>query len=209
MQKKVIIIGASGHAKVIADVIKKSGDEVIGFLDDNTNLKGNRIFDNKIVLGTTNENDVNKYKDYYFIIGIGNNRVRKLIANKYPDLNWYTAIHPNAVIGSDVEIGYGTVIMAGTVINTGTRIGNHCIINTCSSVDHDNIIEDYVHISPGAHLAGTVKICEETWICAGATVINNVIIERNNIIGAGATVIKDIEETNNTYVGVPVKKLVK
>ena len=209
MQKKVIIIGASGHAKVIADIIKKSGDEVVGFLDDNKELQGKVIFDEKKVLGTTNENDINKYKDYYFIIGIGSNKVRKLIYNKYPNLEWYTAIHPNAVIGSDVEIGYGTVIMAGTVINTGTRIGNHCIINTCSSVDHDNIIEDYVHISPGAHLAGTVKICEGTWICAGATVINNIIIERNNIIGAGATVIKNIEETNNTYVGVPVKKLVK
>lgn len=208
-EKEVIIIGASGHAKVIADIIKASGDKLIGFLDDNQEIQGNIIFDNKKVLGTTKEEDIGKYKDYYFIIGIGSSKVRRIISNKYPHLKWYTAIHPNAIIGSDVTINEGTVIMAGTVINTGTRVGKHCIINTCSSLDHDNILEDYVHISPGAHLAGTVTIKEGTWICAGATVINNITIEKDNIIGAGAVVIKDILEDNNTYIGVPVKKLVK
>lgn len=209
MHKKVIIFGASGHAKVIADIIKKSGDELIGFLDDNLAIQGKTIFDGKKVLGTTIKEVVDKYKDYYFIIGIGSNRVRKLISEKYPYLKWYTAIHPNTVIGAEVEIGEGTTVVAGAVINTGTKIGRHCIINTCSSIDHDNILEDYIHVSPGAHLAGTVKICEGTWVCIGATVINNVIIEKNNIIGAGATVIDNIEENNGTYVGVPARKVEK
>lgn len=91
-------------------------------------------------------------------------------------------------------------------INTGTVVGRHCIVNTCSSLDHDNILEDYVHISPGSHLAGTVKISEGTWICTGVTVINNITIGKNNVIGAGATVIKNIEEENSTFIGVPVKK---
>lgn len=207
MQKRVIVIGASGHARVISDIIKLSNDELVGFLDDNQDIQGNEIFDNKIVLGTTSEEDVLKYKDCYFIIGIGSNRIRKLIAEKYPNLKWYTAIHPSAIIGSYVEIGEGTVIMPGVVINTGTKVGNHCIVNTCVSLDHDNILEDYVHISPGSHLAGTVTIKESTWICSGVTIINNVTIEKNNIIGAGATVIDNIEEENNTYVGVPVRKL--
>ena len=209
MQKKVIIFGASGHARVIADIIKKSGDEIVGFLDDNADIQGNTIFDGKIVLGDTSEESVKKYSDCYFIIGIGSNRVRKIISEKYSNLKWYTAIHPNAIIGSNIEIGEGTVLMAGTVINTGTKIGKHCIVNTCSSLDHDNILEDFVHISPGAHLAGTVKIMEGTWICAGVTVINNITIGSNNVIGAGATVIKNIEEENCTYIGVPVKKLTK
>lgn len=209
MQKKVVIIGASGHARVIADIVISSGDEIVGFLDDNMDIQGSVIFEDKIVLGTTKEEDVEKYKDNYFIIGIGSNRVRKLISEKYSNLKWYTAIHPNAIIGSNVEIGEGTVLMAGTVINTGTKIGKHCIVNTCSSLDHDNILEDFVHISPGAHLAGTVKIMEGTWICAGVTVINNITIGSNNVIGAGATVIKNIEEENCTYIGVPVKKLTK
>ncbi|WP_029071013.1 acetyltransferase [Kandleria vitulina] len=207
MQKKVVVIGASGHARVIADIIKRSNDEIIGFLDDNVEIQGRTIFDGKKVLGDTSEESVKKYVDCYFIIGIGSNRVRKIISEKYSNLKWYTAIHPNAVIGSNVSIGDGSVLMAGTVVNTGTKIGKHCIINTCSSIDHDNILEDYVHLSPGAHLAGTVKIGELTWICAGVTVINNISIGENNIIGAGATVIDNIEETNNTYVGVPVRKI--
>lgn len=209
MGKNVIVIGAGGHARVIADIIKKSGDEIVGFLDDNADIQGKTIFDGKIVLGDTGEESVKKYSDFYFIIGIGNNKVRKIISEKYPYLKWYTAIHPNAIIGTDVFVGDGTVIMAGVVINTGTVVGRHCIVNTCSSLDHDNILEDYVHISPGSHLAGTVKINEGTWICAGVTVINNITIGKNNIIGAGATVIKSIEEDNLTYVGVPAKKLIK
>ena len=207
--KKVVIIGASGHAKVIADIIKKSNDEIVGFLDDNLEIQGRVIFDDKIVLGTTSKEDIEKYSDNYFVIGIGSNRVRKIISNKYPNLKWYTAIHPNAVIANGVEIGEGTVIMAGVVINPGTKIGNHCIVNTCSSLDHDNILENYVHVSPGSHLAGTVKVGEGTWICAGVTVINNINISNNNIIGAGAVVIDDIIDNDNTYVGVPVRKLAK
>ena len=131
MHKKVVIIGASGHARVIADIVKSSGDNLVGFLDDNMDIQGNVIFEDKIVLGTTKEEDIEKYKDNYFIIGIGSNRVRKLISEKYPNLKYYTAIHPNAIIGSNVEIGEGTVLMAGTVINIGTKIGKHCIVNTC------------------------------------------------------------------------------
>ena len=119
----------------------------------------------------------------------------------------YTAIHPSAIIAEDVKIGTGSVIMAGVVINPGTVIGKNCIINTCSSLDHDNLLEDYVHISPGAHLAGTVTIKEGTWICTGAIVKNNITIGKNNIIGAGGVVIKDIIEENGTYIGVPARRI--
>lgn len=207
MQKKVIIIGAGGHAKVVADIVKSSGDQIVGFLDDNIDLRDNTIFEDKIVLGTTRVEDVEKYKDNYFIIGIGSNRVRKIISEKYPELNWYTAIHPSAIIGSNVEIGEGSVVMAGTIINTGTVIGKHCIINTSSSIDHDNVLEDYVHVSPGSHLAGAVKIMKGTWICAGVTIINNITIGKNNVIGAGATVIRNIEEENSTFIGIPAMKI--
>jgi len=206
MGRDVIVLGGSGHAKVIADIILKSGDNLVGFLDDNEEIQGKIIFDNKKVLGKIV--DCLDYNDICFIIGIGNNKTRKMIGEEY-NLNWYTAIHPNAVIADDVEIGDGTVVMAGTVINTGTKIGKHCIINTASSIDHDNIIEDYVHISPGAHLAGTVTIKNSSWICSGVTVINNIIIEKNNIIGAGAVVVKNIVTENCTFVGVPAYKLDK
>ena len=203
MSKDVIIIGAGGHAKVIADIIYKSGDNLIGFLDDNLANKGKEIYLGKKVIGTTK--DIEIYNKNYFIIGIGNNSIRKKINNEN-NLKLYSAIHPSAIIAEDVKIGTGSVIMAGVVINPGTVIGKNCIINTCSSLDHDNLLEDYVHISPGAHLAGTVSVKEGTWICTGAIVKNNITIGKNNIIGAGGVVIKDIIEENGTYIGVPARR---
>lgn len=115
-------------------------------------------------------------------------------------------IYPSAVIGTDVEIGIGTVLMAGVVINSSTRIGKGCIINTSSSLDHDNIIEDYVHISPGVRTAGSVGIGKGTWLGIGSVVSNNVNICSGCKVGAGAVVVKDITEPG-TYVGVPVRKI--
>ena len=203
MSKDVIIIGAGGHAKVIADIIYKSGDNLIGFLDDNLANIGKEKKKKKKVLGTTK--DIENYNKNYFIIGIGNNSIRKKINNEN-NLKLYTAIHPSAIIAQDVKIGIGSVIMAGVVINPGTVIGKNCIINTCSSLDHDNLLEDYVHISPGAHLAGTVSVKEGTWICTGAIIKNNITIGKNNIIGAGSVVIKDIIDENTTYIGVPARR---
>ena len=202
--KNVIILGAGGHAKAIAECVLKSGDNLIGFLDDNIELQNKEIYEGKKVIGKLN--DIDKYQNNYFIIGIGNNKIRKQIASKY-NLKWYTAIHPSTIIATDVEIGEGSVIMPGVTINVSTKIGKHAIINTAASLDHDNIIEDYVHISPGSHIAGTVVIKESSWICIGATVSNNIVIGENNIIGAGAVVIKDILDNNSTYIGIPAKKL--
>ena len=115
-------------------------------------------------------------------------------------------IHPSAVIGTDVEIGIGSVVMAGVVINSSTKIGKGCIVNTSSSLDHDNIIEDYVHISPGVRTAGSVSIGKLTWIGIGSVVSNNVNIYSSCKVGAGAVVVKDITEPG-TYVGVPVRRV--
>ena len=117
-------------------------------------------------------------------------------------------IHPNAVIGEQVELESGTVVMAGAVINCCTKIGKGCIINTGATIDHDNSIEDYVHISPGAHLAGTVKVGQGSWLGIGSVVSNNVNITSGCKIGAGAVVVKDITEPG-TYVGVPVRRDIK
>ena len=115
-------------------------------------------------------------------------------------------IHPNAVVADDVEIGLGTVVMAGAVINPGAKIGNGVIVNTCSSIDHDCVLDDYSHVSVGAHLCGTVHVGKKTWIGAGATISNNIDICENCLIGAGAVVIKNLN-TLGTYVGVPAQKI--
>lgn len=196
MCKNVIIIGAGGHAKVIADIIRKNGDIVHGFLDDDSTKAG--------VIGKIN--DCTKYRDFQFVIGIGNNEVRKSIATEYKNLNFYTAIHPSAVVASDAEIGCGTVVMANAVVNSFAKIGMHCIVNTSAVVEHDNNICDYVHISPGAILCGTVEVGECTHIGAGAVVKNNVVIGKDITVGVGAAVVKDINKSG-VYVGVPASKI--
>lgn len=201
MSKKVIIIGASGHGKVIADIIEQSNDIVVGFLDDGKE-KGTTVLGYE-VLGTTE--DVELYSDHYFIIAVGNNKIRRMIAEKF-DVNWYTAIHPTATISKYATICEGTVVMAKAIINADTQIGCHCIINTGAIIEHDNVINDYVHISPNATLCGVVHVGENTHIGASATIKNVINITSDVIIGAGSVVIKDITE-KGTYVGVPVRKL--
>ncbi len=205
MRKKVVIIGAGGHAKVIADIIEKSGDEIVGFLDDDKK-KGTNIIKEYKVLGDFN----NRFplaianSGYEFIIAIGDNKKREEISHS-PNLKFYTAIHPSAQIGLDVEIQEGTVVMANACINSSAKIGKHCIINTGAIIEHDNIIEDFVHISPNVALGGTVKIGKSTHVGIGSTIKNNITICENCKIGAGAVVVKDIKE-EGTYVGVPVEK---
>lgn len=205
MKNKLLIIGASGHGKVVADIaLKMNKWESISFLNDNQNLKSSMGID---VIGTTK--DVHKFIDSHdVIVGIGNNSTREKIQNMLEILGASipVLIHPSAIIGNDVEIGIGTVVMAGVVINCCTKIGNGCIINTSATIDHDNIIEDFVHISPGAHLAGTVKVGQGSWLGIGSIVRNNIIITQNVNIGAGAVVVKNITESG-TYIGIPAKKV--
>ena len=200
--KQLVIIGASGHGKVVADIAKKTGYERIVFLDDNASVT--RCGDYAVVGKCAQFTEY----DCDMIVAIGNPVVREMFLNtllengkKVPVL-----IHPNAVIGENVKIGMGTVIVAGAVVNPGAVIGKGCIVNTCASVDHDCTVSDYVHVAVGAHVAGSVRIGERTWIGAGATVSNNVTICADCMIGAGAVVVKDICE-KGTYIGVPAKRI--
>ena len=194
--KRLIIIGASGHGKVIADIAVKSGYEDIVFLDDDENIKECAGFP---VVGKTSEA---KEMPGDKIVAIGNSEVRERIQEQLSDVA--TLIHPTAAVSRRVTIGTGSVVMAGAVINSDATISDGCIINTGSSVDHDCVIGNYSHISVGAHVAGTCEIGEHTWIGAGATVSNNVNICGDCMIGAGTVVIKDIDKPG-TYVGVPAR----
>ena len=190
--REVVILGASGHGRVIADIVEACGDKVEAFLDDNTAIEG--------VSGSISEYE--KYIDCDFVIGIGSAAVREKLS--VLPVNWYTAIHPSAIISPNTAIGRGTVIMPNAVINSGAVIGEHCIINTSAVVEHDNVIEDFVHVSVGAKLGGTVFIGKSTWIGIGATVSNNIKINGGCIIGAGAVVVRDIE-MKGKYIGLPAK----
>lgn len=196
--KKIVIIGASGHGKVVVDIARLNGYDEIVFLDDNKETGKCAEYS---IVGTS---DMICDFDCDFFVAIGDAQARKKMIMKLD--NVATLVHPKAVVAQDVEIGKGTVIMAGAVINPGAKIGDGVIINTCASVDHDCTVGDYVHIAVGAHIAGTVNIGENTWIGAGAVVTNNVSIPDDCMIGAGSVVIKNIEK-KGTYVGVPARWL--
>lgn len=200
--RRLGIIGASGHGRVVADIAVKKGYDDIFFFDDNTGIS---ICGSYSVVG--------KCEAVYDYIGkceifvaIGNGSVRKSILENLirQSAEIATLVHPDAVIGSGVQIGVGSAVMAGAVLNPECRVGRGCIVNTCASVDHDCCIGDYVHISVGAHVAGTVTIGNDTWIGAGAIVNNNLYITDSCMIGSGAVVVKDIVE-KGTYVGVPAR----
>lgn len=199
---KLIIIGAGGHGKVIADNAVKNGYTDICFVDDHAT----GMCMGFPIIGTSAE--LIKWNDGAtdFVIAIGNNAVRKKVAQEY-DINWVSLIHPSAQIGLQVSIGKGTVVMAGAVINACASVGEHCIINTGAIVEHDNVIEDYVHLSPGAALGGTVRIGALTHVGIGAAVRNNIDICGGSIVGAGAAVVKNIQKPG-VYIGLPAKEKV-
>lgn len=202
MSKHLIIVGASGHGKVLADIAKKNGYDHISFLDDDiekTECAGHRV------IGTAD--DAASFPDCDFIVGIGDIHARKKIQQDLlkVGVRLVSLIHPNAIIAEDAVIGAGSAVMAGAVINPAAVIGQGCIINTGASIDHDNVLSDFVHVAVGSHLAGTVTVGECTLVGAGATVINDISICSDCVIAAGAVVVKSIE-VSGTYLGVPAKK---
>lgn len=205
MYERLVIIGASGQGKVVADVaLKTKKYKEILFLDEQ--------LDKKECIGIPvkgNFSHVSEYiHDAEFFVAIGNSEIRRVITNKLIEMNAQiaTLIHPMASIGECVEIGKGTVVMAGAIINSDSVIGMGNIINTASSVDHDCHLGEYIHLAVGAHVCGTVSIGDNTWIGAGATIRNGVNITDNCMIGLGAVVVKNID-VPGTYIGVPARKI--
>ena len=204
-RRGLIIIGAGGHGRSVADVaFAMKRWDTIAFLDDG--------YEGGLCMGFPVLGKVSDFTHYLeqsdFIIAIGNNRIRQKLQLLLMEAGARIPIlvHPEAVIGNQVTLGEGTVVMAGAVINCCTQIGAGCIINTGATVDHENCLGNYVHLSPGVHLAGRVRIGERTWIGIGSSVSNDVTINRDNVIGAGAVVLKDITVTG-TYVGIPARRL--
>lgn len=203
--ENLIIIGAGGHGKVVADIaLSMKTYRQIYFLDDDCSkqlLKGTKL------IGSIDKAvDFRKTSD--FIVALGENTQRKKIQMELEakDYSMATLVHPRAVIGTDVYIDQGTVVMAGVVINSLSKIEKGCIINTGCYLDHNNKISAFTHISPGSNLAGTVNVGTECWLGIGCSISNNVSICSKTVVGAGAVVLKDISETG-TYVGIPARKI--
>jgi acetyltransferase EpsM len=187
METKINLYGASGHCKVIVDLLLANGISIEKIIDDNPKL--DFILNHKVVKNSAIDFDENSN----WIISIGNNKIRKKVATTIA-VNYVAAIHPTAIVSPYSEIGTGTVVMAGVIVNPDSKIGKHCIINTGAIIEHDALIEDYVHICPGVSLAGNVEVGEGTQVGIGATVIQGVKIGKWAIIGAGAVIINDVPD---------------
>ncbi len=207
---KVVIIGHGGHSKVVSDNIRASKDhQIIGYLDNK--YEDIQIIDHLIYgpIGSA-KHLMEENNDVKFVMAIGDNKVRKSIIEML-DIsieNFVTIIHPTACISPSATIGKGTVVMPQAVINADVRIGHHCIINSCSVVEHDSLLDEFVHLCPNSTIAGTVEIGKGTCVGSGATIVPSKIVGEWTIIGAGATVIDDLPD-NCLAVGTPAKVKLK
>ncbi len=186
------LYGASGHGKVIKEILEANNIKVDGFVDDN--------FDVKNFAGLPVFHSLDGVDE--IIVSIGVNAVRKKVVDKIIARFATPAIHEKAIVSPSVRIGEGSVIMGGAVVNADVKIGKHCIVNTGASVDHECILADFVHIAPHASLCGQVEVGEGTLIGVGASVIPCVKIGKWCTIGAGAAIIEDVPD-GATVVGVP------
>lgn len=210
-KEKVIIIGSSGHSKVIIDIFEKRGNyDIIGLIDNSREIGestlGYNIIGNESVLPSYIGNN----PGCKIFIAIGDNwirgKVKQNLSNILPDLEFAFAIHPSAQIAKNVEIGQGTAIMAGAIINSSSQIGECCIVNTKASLDHDNVLGNFASLAPNATTGGNVNIGEFSAIGISATVKHGITIGAHSIIGAGSLVLKNCDDYNVQF-GVPAKKI--
>lgn len=208
--RKLMIFGASGHAKVVIDVVEKQGTAHIDCLaDDNSALQGQEFFGYRVIGGRQQLQELHAKTGMACLIAIGDNRIRAELA-AWAEAHGFRfaapAIHPSAQLSRGTEIGAGSVLMAGCVVNADTLIGRSVIVNSGATIDHDCSIGDNCHIAPGATLCGNVVIGSGTLIGAGAVILPNITIGIDVVVGAGATVIRDIPD-GKTVVGTPARTL--
>lgn len=208
MLTPLIIWGASGHALVVADAVRKGGKYcVIGFLDDINSERRGEAFSGSFILGGREYlEQLTPNTQICFFIAIGNCAARMSIASDVRRCGFRlaTIIHPNATVAQDTIIDDGTMVAAGTVVNSGVMIGSNVIVNTGACVDHECLIADGVHIGPGARLGGRVKVSRGAWIGIGAAIRDRVTIGEAAMVGMGAVVVNDIPPHVTVY-GVPAR----
>ncbi len=202
---KIVIFGASGHARVVLDIIKRMDQyEVIGIIDGSDCGSRESIFNHRI-LGC--DEDLPRIIDDFGvdcgIIAVGDNYRRCMIHRKIigmcPGFKLGTAVHPGASMAEDVTVGEGSVVMAGAVINSGCRIGRSCILNTNCSLDHDSEMEDFSSFAPGVTAGGNVTIATCSAISIGAIIKHGVRVGEHAVVGAGAIVMRDVPSFTVSY----------
>ncbi len=194
------MVGAGGHAKVIIATLRASGQYVAGVLDDRTESWGGSVLGCPVLGGLERLETVPGRA----VLAIGSNAARRDLAARFPNTEWVAAVHPAATVHESVAVGPGTVIFAAAVIQPDTALGRHVIVNTGATVDHDCVLEDFVHAAPGVHLAGAVHLEEGVFLGVGCAVTPGITVGRWTTVGAGGVVIRSLP-ANTVAVGVPAR----
>lgn len=197
----IYILGANGHGRIVLSTMRSNGINALGYYDDDPELAGG-IISGLRVLGQIE--DFGKVAGGQGIIGIGDCRIRRLVASKFPGIAWAVAIHTHSWVDPLCVLGPGSVVCAGGVVQVDVQVGAHCIVNTGATVDHDCRIGNFVHICPGVHLGGNVAVGDGSWIGIGSKVIQGITIGKNVMVGAGSTVIRDIPD-HAVVIGTPAR----
>jgi sugar O-acyltransferase (sialic acid O-acetyltransferase NeuD family) len=205
---RVLILGAGGHAQVIADILLRMqeadpGIVIVGYLDDNPSLAGEHLL-GLPVLGEIAQ--LTGIPHDAVVVAVGDNATRQRLFKKWGNEgeHFATACHPRAIIAPDVQVGPGSMICAGVIVNPGSVVGTNVILNTGCTVDHHNRIGDHVHIAPGVHLGGGVSIGEGTLVGIGATVMPQRRVGDWSVVSAGALVHSDLGD-KVVAAGVPAR----
>lgn len=202
--RPIVVWGASGHGKVVADLARRVGYEVVGFLDDDPVKAGREFFGARVFGGRERLDAIDA--DRAIALGIGNNahRAAVMAAARAFGLVVPTLVHPAAIVSDTARLGAGTVVCAGAVINADARVGEGGIVNTTAVIEHDCVLGAFVHVSPGAVLSGGVHVDEAVHVGAGAVVLPGLSIGAGAIVGAGAVVTRDVAPAV-TVRGVPAR----
>ena len=208
---RIVLIGSSGHAKVIADIVERAGTHVIAGLIDSFRRAGETAFGYPL-LGSEQELPALLRRDAATagIVAIGDNwqrsRMVERIAALVPQFGYVSAVHPGAVIAPSALIGAGSVVMAGAVLNPGTRLGAHCIVNTSAALDHDCTLGDFASVAPMVAAGGNVTLDEYAAALLGARIAPRRRLGRHAVVGAGALVLDDVADYTLAY-GVPARPI--
>jgi acetyltransferase EpsM len=204
---RVVIWGASGHALVVADILRlTTGVDLVGFLDDDPSRRGEAFGGTKILGGRQDLQAIQRDGAQKIVIGFGDCRARLAAVDiaMQAGLELHTAIHPRAIVAETAVVGPGTVVAAGAIIGVAARIGRVVIVNTAASIDHECVVDDGAHIGPGARLGGRVAVGRGAWVGIGAIVRDRITIGEASMIGAGAVVVRDVPARVVAY-GVPAR----
>jgi sugar O-acyltransferase (sialic acid O-acetyltransferase NeuD family) len=194
-ESPAIIYGASGHGKVVADILRACGTEIEGFVDDDPQKYG-EMLGLKILGDATYVIERARRGPIAVALGIGDNFARRVVAGRCvaADAQLLTAVHPSATVADSARLAPGVVIMAHAVVNPDAMVQRGAIINTGAIVEHDCKVGEFAHLSPKVAIGGEVKIGDLSWLGIGAAAIPKVKVGTGSIVGAGATVVTDIDD---------------